>query len=278
MYFHHFRILWRTCMEVRHAIHNVMLITKSRNFIGLHFQFWTYQKHCDTVLGSHTRTFILCPVSLFRKIFSKSWKRRPEKYCGSSERRSGRSHITPKLKRFATKNCRKTGQCGFANGLQQEQFWRTSGCAMLSSGSDRMRQCGVQFHQQAQARAIFMDCWLLNVNCRIQKKNQKMTKQILWKQLEKIWRRHIPPKLKRFATKNCWKTGQCSFANGLQQEQFWRTSGCAMLSSGSDRKIKRWHISRQNSRFPIVEKCDSAVCSVTDRLKQEQFFMLVVKC
>ena len=47
-----------------------------------------------------------------------------------------------------------------------------------------------------------------------------------------------------------------------------------MLSSGSDRKNKRWHISRQNSRFPIVGKWDSAVCSVTNKLKQEQLIQM----
>ena len=108
-------------------------------------------------------------------------------------------------------------------------------------------------------------------------KLEKTTREILWKQLEKIWKE--PYHLKTQKIHNLKLSGNgtvCGFACWLQQEQFWRTSRCAMLSSGPNRKIKIWPISRQNSRFPIVRKWDSAVCSVTDRLKQEKYLWTFV--
>jgi len=51
----------------------------------------------------------------------------------------------------------------------------------------------VQFHRQAQARAIFMDCRLLNVNFRIQMKNQDNQTNIVEAARKKL-ERAISPK------------------------------------------------------------------------------------
>jgi len=57
---------------------------------------------------------------------------------------------------------------------------------------------------------------------------------------------------------------QHSATNRLKQEQFWPTSVEFRIQLKKRNKI-------QDSHLTILGKWDSAICSVTDRLKQEQF-------
>ena len=119
---------------------------------------------------------------------------------------------------------------------------------------------------------FFMDCRLLNVNFRIQMKNQKTAKEILWKQLEKNLKESYHHNIQNILNLKMWENGTAQCHQPAQARAVLTDFCLCNVEFRIRLKNQKTTLNTRKFKIPkIVGKWDTAICSVTDRLKQEQF-------
>ena len=103
-------------------------------------------------------------------------------------------------------------------------------------------------------------------------KNKKTAKEILWKQLEKNLKESYHHNIQNILNLKMWENGTAQCHQPAQARAVLTDFCLCNVVFRIRLKNQKTTLNTRKFKIPkIVGKWDTAICSVTDRLKQEQF-------